>query len=85
MFSPKNTRDLKFTAGSMTSPTRRIKTLRKAEKKVLTPAETRDKHLSEIFSFYSRQHIQHGMAFEDFEEEMRKIDLGEFSCIVRDF
>jgi 5'-deoxynucleotidase YfbR-like HD superfamily hydrolase len=45
----------------------------------LTKEELRDKGLKEIFHFYARQHIPHGIAFEDLEVIMNQIDLGEFT------
>jgi len=41
--------------------------------------------LLEIFHFYSRQHIKANIQFDEFEESMKKIDLGEFTCFTRDF
>jgi Ca2+-binding EF-hand superfamily protein len=41
--------------------------------------------LREIFEFYSRQHIQNNIGFDDFGDSLKKIDLGEFNGITRDF
>lgn len=83
--SPKNSQSFKVTGASGLSPAKRFKTIRKAEKKKLTTEEQRERSLQEIFYFYARQHIQHNMPFHEMEEELKKIDLGEFSCIIRDF
>lgn len=76
---------MKFTAASGLSPAKRFKGIRKAEKKKYTAEERRERNLQEIFYFYARQHIQSNMEFQEFQDELKKIDLGEFSCIIRDF
>jgi hypothetical protein len=43
---------------------RRYRMLKKAEKKKLTPSETREHALYEIFLFYARQHIKRGIGFD---------------------
>lgn len=47
--------------------------------------ELREKGLKEIFHFYARQHIPHGIAFEDLEIIMNQVDLGEFTSFCKDF
>lgn len=44
-----------------------------------TKEELREKGLKEIFHFYARQHIPHGIAFEELEVIMNQVDLGEFT------
>lgn len=41
--------------------------------------EMRDRGMREIFSFYARQHIPVGIAFEELEAIMKQVDLGEFT------
>ena len=38
-----------------------------------------ENNLHEIFQFYSKHHVKSGLAFEEVEESMNKIDLGEFT------
>ena len=45
----------------------------------------RRRGLQEIFNFYSRQHIPQGRKFEELEEAMSQIDLGEFMKFCKDF
>lgn len=65
----------------------RFRTLKKKSppKQKQTVEEARKAALLEIFHFYSRQHIKANIKFEEFEESMKKIDLGEFTCFTRDF
>ena len=67
------------------SPAKRFRTLRKAQTKQATPLEERKKALEEIFYFYARQHIQNNLGFEEMEDELKKLDMGEFTCLTRDF
>lgn len=64
-------------------PTR--KTLKKAEPKKLTKEDYIENSLKEVFDFYARQHIQHNQGFEEMNEGMKKIDLGEFNGFLTDF
>ena len=64
---------------------KRFRTLRKASPKKQTVEEARKASLLEIFHFYSRQHIKANIQFDEFEDSMKKIDLGEFTCFTRDF
>ena len=41
--------------------------------------------MQEIFGFYSRQHIPQGRKFEEMQESMNEIDLGEFMKFCKDF
>jgi hypothetical protein len=41
--------------------------------------------MREIFEFYSRQHIQRNIGFDDFGDSLKKVDMGEFNGITRDF
>lgn len=50
-----------------------------------TKDELRIKGLKEIFHFYARQHIPHGIAFEQLEVIMNQVDLGEFTSFCKDF
>ena len=71
---------------SGTSPNvKRFRTLKKAPVKKKTPAEQRAAAIREIFEFYSRQHIQRNIGFDEFQDSLKKIDLGEFNGMVRDF
>jgi len=55
LVSPTNAEGLKLKEKVSTmSPSKRFKTLRKAEKKKITPLEDRKKCLEEIFYFYAR-------------------------------
>ncbi len=47
--------------------------------------ELRRRGIQEIFNFYSRQHIPQGRKFEELEEAMSQIDLGEFMKFCKDF
>lgn len=47
--------------------------------------ELRRRGLQEIFGFYCRQHIPQGRKFEELEEAMTQIDLGEFMKFCKDF
>ena len=64
---------------------KRFKTLKKKETKKLSIEDFRNESLKEIFHFYSRQHIKANTLFTEFEDGMKKIDLGEFTCFTRDF
>ena len=44
-----------------------------------------ENNLFEIFQFYSRQHFRQGLAFEELEDSMKKMDLGEFTKFCKDF
>jgi hypothetical protein len=48
-------------------------------------SELRRRGLQEIFNFYSRQHIPQNRKFEELEEAMSQIDLGEFMKFCKDF
>ena len=61
------------------------KLLRKGESKKLTKNELIDNSLKEVFDFYARQHIQNNQGFQEMQEGMKKIDLGEFNGFLRDF
>jgi hypothetical protein len=43
------------------------------------------KGLKEIFHFYSRQHIPLNKDFDDLNDIMNEIDLGEFAIFCKDF
>jgi hypothetical protein len=43
------------------------------------------KGLKEIFHFYSRQHIPQNRDFDDLNDIMNEIDLGEFTIFCKDF
>ena len=58
------------------------KTLKKA---TLTKDNLIDGALREIFDFYARQHIQNNKGFEELQEGLKKIDIGEFNGFLRDF
>ena len=47
-------------------------------KKKMTMEDMIEHSLNEIFLFYAKQHIKNNKAFEWMNEEMKKIDLGEF-------
>lgn len=47
--------------------------------------ELRRRGLQEIFNFYSRQHIPLNRKFEELQEKMSEIDLGEFMKFCKDF
>ena len=47
--------------------------------------EDRKIGLYEIFGFYSRQHIPKNKGFEEVEELMNQVDLGEFMIFCKDF
>ena len=65
---------------------KRFRTLKKkASPKKVSAEDARKASLLEIFHFYSRQHIKANIQFDEFEESMKKIDLGEFTCFTRDF
>jgi len=61
----------------------KLKKLEPAKK--LTVEEQIEVSLQEIFHFYSRQHIQHNIAFDEMKDGMKKLDLGEFNGFLRDF
>ena len=52
---------------------------------ILDISELRRRGLQEIFNFYSRQHIPQNRKFEELEEAMSQIDLGEFMKFCKDF
>ena len=41
--------------------------------------------LDNIFKFYSKQHIQQNLGFEELQEQMNQMDLGEFIAFAKDF
>jgi hypothetical protein len=55
------------------------------EKPVLDINEMRKRGIQEIFNFYSRQHIPQGRKFEEMQESMSEVDLGEFMRFCKDF
>lgn len=71
--------------GSQSPGVKRFRTLKKAPEKKKTHAEKRTAIIREIFDFYSRQHIQRNVGFDEFQDSLKKIDLGEFNAMVRDF
>ena len=58
--------------------------LKKAEKKKLSPGETKEHALYEIHQFYARQHIKRGLGFDELQDQYR-IDPGELNILCRDF
>jgi hypothetical protein len=52
---------------------------------IMDISELRRRGIQEIFGFYCRQHIPQGRKFEDLEEAMNQIDLGEFMKFCKDF
>ena len=61
--SPGNGKSQVIVESQMASP-RRYRLLKRAEKKKLSPQETREQALYEIFMFYARQHIKKGVGFD---------------------
>lgn len=47
--------------------------------------ERREKALHEIFAFYARQHIPPGLPFEQLEETLNNINIGELMVFCKDF
>jgi len=45
----------------------------------------RNKFLLEIFKFYAKQHVPTGIAFEELQQHLNQIDMGEFTSFCRDF
>jgi len=54
-------------------------------KKEVSIEEQRELALQEIFSFYAKQHIPPGLAFEDLEETLHTINIGELLVFCKDF
>lgn len=75
--------------GSVASPTSAAiagkRQLKKGQPKKLSKDELIAESLKEIFDFYARQHIQNNQGFEEMQEGLKKIDLGEFNGFLRDF
>lgn len=71
------------------SPKKRYKrkTLKSTTNDLLkqNPEVLREAGLNEIFQFYCRQHIPQNVRFDDLATEMKKLDLGEVNCLMRDF
>jgi len=59
----------------------------KGEKKILQESieEKRERALQEIFNFYARQHIPPGLPFEQLEETLKTIQVGELLIFCKDF
>lgn len=78
--------DSKLSSPNTTNKAQRFRsTLIKAPPKKLTVEEKIEQGLFETFNFYSRQHIKANVGFDEMDEMMKKIDLGEFTCFTRDF
>ena len=60
-------------------------TLKKAPVKKQTIEEKLEQGVDETFNFYSRQHLKSNVGFDEMDEMMKKVDLGEFTCFIRDF
>lgn len=50
-----------------------------------TLAQKREKSLQEIFHFYAKQHIPPGLPFEELEETLKTINIGELLVFCKDF
>lgn len=57
----------------------------KPEVKEISIEEKREKILQEIFDFYARQHIPPGLPFEQLEETLKSIQVGELILFCKDF
>ncbi|CAI2367979.1 unnamed protein product [Moneuplotes crassus] len=50
-----------------------------------TVEEKRNRTLQEIFSFYAKQHIPPGLPFEELEDTLKTINIGELLVFCKDF
>lgn len=59
----------------------------KEEKKAVDESieERREKALQDIFTFYAKQHIPPGLPFEELEETLKTIQVGELLVFCKDF
>lgn len=53
--------------------------------KTLTEEELVEKRINEIFRFYSKSNFKQGVAFEELDNSMNKLDLSELTRFCRDF
>ena len=68
----------------MQSPISHLKSKRTFRRKPQSEEEMKMQALKEMYRFYARQHIRHGINFDELRKE-EAIDQGEFIAFCKDF